>query len=111
MDEQKRKKLTIYILRQLIRSGLRRRRMLSLILYIKRRQQHRIEQYENLIQQNRINFQENLMHAMAYFLMRDPSDRRFWTLPCPQYLFEELLVRRDLDFKWPDLSLLVETHS
>lgn len=101
MDFERRKKLSICILTNIIRSKIRRRKILSLVLLLLGRSKRRIEEHRNFLAESTITMQRLLVPVLTYFSARDVSERRFWALPRPQGWFQTMLERRDLDSEWP----------
>ena len=99
MDEERRRKLIIFIVNKLIRSNLRRRQMVSILLHYIGRRRRQIA-HQNFLAQTEIAMRQNLTAILSYFSTRDPGIRRFWVLPRPQHWFDVLLARRDLDSEW-----------
>ena len=65
MDE--RKKILFYIITHLVRSNLRRRRTLSLLLWYLGRSRRRIEEQRNFLAQASITLQQNFATMFLYF--------------------------------------------
>ncbi len=100
MDENRRR-ILIYIINHLVRSNFRKRRFFSLIQLLLGRSRRRMEEHRKFLTRTSITMQTNLAMVFSYLSNREPAERRFWVMPRPQYWFEMLLQRRDLDSEWP----------
>ena len=105
MNDGQRDNLLVYALTRLVRTTLRRRRLVALIsvlfLYYVQRRWRRNQEQRNLLSLAMMTARGNLGTFITYLASREPSNRKFWTLPRPQYWFDVILERRELDTEWP----------
>ena len=101
MDENRRKRdILINVISRLKHSNLRRRRLIALIHYYIRCNCRRIQEHRNFLRHVSISIHRNVATCLSYLSAREPTERKFWLLPRPQYWFETMLERRDLDYMW-----------